>query len=99
MTVPTDHWEGNTITLCCGHMVNGKDGVPCCRCPMCRADHGYGECDGHPGLCGYSNCFRPKVGKRGFVNVCQVHKADPRKWPDGRFTGSTFIKGAGGDAK
>lgn len=47
------------------------------------------DCDGQPGLmCGYSNCFRPKVGRRG----CAVHKADPRKWPDGRFTGSTWKK-------
>lgn len=54
------------------------------------------DCDGQEGLlCGYSNCFRPKAGRRGFLNVCAVHKADPRKWPDGRFTGSTFIKEGG----
>lgn len=45
-------------------------------------------------MCGYSNCFRTAVGQRGFMPVCQVHKDDPCKWPEGRFTGSTFIKEA-----
>lgn len=45
-------------------------------------------------MCGYSNCFRERVGHRGFMPVCAVHKANPAKWgKDGRtFTGSTFTK-------
>lgn len=44
--------------------------------------------------CGYSNCFRQAVDHRGFMPVCGVHKAEPRKWgKDGHtFTGSTFVK-------
>jgi hypothetical protein len=33
-------------------------------------------------MCGYSNCFRDAVQKRGFLNVCAVHAKDPKKRPD-----------------
>lgn len=48
------------------------------------------------GMCGYSNCFRDAVAKRGFVKVCTVHKAEPRKWgKDGKtFTGSVWVREA-----
>lgn len=44
------------------------------------------------GYCGYSHCFRPAVAKRGFVKVCAVHQAEPRKWgKDGKtYTGTMW---------
>lgn len=52
-----------------------------------------------PEYCGYSNCFRLRAAHRGFMPVCAVHKANPRRWgKDGKtFTGSTFVaKQSGG---
>jgi hypothetical protein len=61
-----------------------------CNCPHAPCLH-----DGL-GMCGYSNCFRQAVMRRGFMPVCQVHLAQPRKWgKDGKtFTGSVFVKEA-----
>lgn len=69
----------------------------CCREPAtkgnCTCHHAPCLHDGLS-LCGYSNCFRPAVMRRGFMPVCQVHLADPRKWgKDGKtFTGSVFVR-------
>lgn len=58
------------------------------------SEHPVGDIDRRGPYCGYSNCFRVATAKRGFLRVCAVHLAEPRKWgKDGKtFTGSTFVK-------
>jgi hypothetical protein len=59
-----------------------------CSCPHAPCLH-----DGLR-LCGYSNCFRDAVMRRGFMPVCLFHLENPKKWgEDGKtFTGSVFVQ-------
>lgn len=45
------------------------------------------QCGDH--FCGYSNCFRMAVRKRGFLWICPVHARRPKKSSE---TASVFVK-------